>query len=237
HKAHGMNVDSQDNAWIADSSGSVIMKISPEGKLLQTIGTRGKRGDWDEAKGQRLLWQPVSIAFGPEGDIYIGEGHGNESPNDYQSGDPWNLSGAARVIRLDKDGNFKSQIYGNITGPGKFSYVHDLAIDPTNGDLWIGDREEYRLVVYNSEGKFIRTIQTRNLTCNVAFDKNGDLWIGSGGDGQFLKMDRNGNVLGAIGCCQSNRNSSPIDRAAPFPGTCQAASNCHSARAAERRVL
>jgi 6-bladed beta-propeller protein len=199
NKAHGMNVDAQDNAWIADSSGSVIMKISPQGKLLQTIGVHGKRGDWDETKGQRLLWQPVSIAFGPEGDIYIGEGHGNESPNDYQSGDPWNTSGAARVIRLDKNGNFKSQIYGNMTGPGKFSYVHDLAIDPKNGDLWIGDREEYRLVVYNSEGKFLRTIQTRNLTCNIAFDKNGDLWIGTGGDGQFLKMTRDGKVLEAIG--------------------------------------
>jgi len=199
HKAHGMNVDSEDNAWIADSSGSVILKISPDGKVLQTIGTRGKRGDWDESKGQRLLWQPVSIAFGPDGDIYIGEGHGNESPNDYQSGDPWNTSGAARVIRLDKNGNFKSQIYGNMVGNGKFSYVHDLAIDPKNGDLWIGDREEYRLVVYNSAGEFVKVVQTRNLTCNVAFDKNGDLWIGTGGDGQFLKMTRDGKVLGAVG--------------------------------------
>lgn len=199
NKAHGMNVDAQDNAWIADSSGSIIMKISPDGKLLQTIGVRGKRGDWDETKGQRLLWQPVSISFGPEGDIYIGEGHGNESPNDFQSGDPWNVSGAARVIRLDKNGNFKSQIYGNMTGPGKFSYVHDLAVDPKTGDLWIGDREEYRLVVYNNEGKFLRTIQTRNLICNVAFDKKGNLWVGTGGDGQFLKMDRDGKVLEAIG--------------------------------------
>jgi hypothetical protein len=199
HKAHGMNVDAEDNAWIADTSGSIIMKISPDGKLLQTIGERGRRGDWDETKGQRLLWQPVSIAFGPDGDIYIGQGHGNESPNDYQSGEPHNLSGAARVTRLDKDGNFKSQIYGNMTGAGKFSYVHDLAIDPENGDLWIGDREEYRFIVYNDDGEFIKTIQTRNLTNNLAFDKNGDLWMGTGGDGQFLKMDRNGEVLGAMG--------------------------------------
>ena len=199
NKAHGMNVDAQDNAWIIDSTGAIMMKISPDGKLLQTIGERDKRGDWDEAKGQRLLWQPVSVSFGPEGDIYIGEGHGNESPNDYQSGDPWNTSGAARVIRLDKNGNFKSQIYGNMLGAGKFSYVHDLAIDPKNGDLYIGDREEYRIVVYSDEGKFLRTIQTRNLICNISFDKNGDLWVGTGGDGQFLKMTRDGKVLEAIG--------------------------------------
>ena len=199
NKAHGMNVDAQDNAWIADTSGAFIMKISPEGKVLQTIGTRGKRGDWDEAKGQRLLWQPVSIAFGPEGDIYIGQGHGNESPNDFQSGDSWNTSGAARVTRLDKNGNFKSQIYGNMVGDGKFGYVHDLAVDPKNGDLYIADREEYRLVVYNAAGEFVRVIQTRNLTCNVAFDKNGNLWVGTGGDGQFVRMERNGKVLDAIG--------------------------------------
>ena len=199
NKAHGMAVDSEDNAWIADPSSAIIMKISPDGELLQTIGERGRRGDWDEEKGQRLLWQPISITFGPDGDIFIGQGHANESPNDYQSGEPHNLSGAARVTRLDKDGNFVSQLYGNMTGAGKFSQVHDLAIDPRNGDLWIADREQYRLVVYSNEGEFIKTVQTRNLMCNVAFDKNGDLWVGTGGDGQFLRMDRDGKVLGAMG--------------------------------------
>jgi hypothetical protein len=199
NKAHGMNVDAQDNAWIADPNSSIVMEISPEGKVLKTIGVRGKRGDWDEAKGQRLLWQPISISFGPNGDIYIGEGHANESPNDTQSGEPENLSGAARVLHLDKNGNFVSQLYGNMTGAGKFSQVHDLAIDPKNGDLWIADREQYRLVVYTNAGDFIKTIQTRNLMCNIAFDKNGDLWVATGGDGQFLKMNRDGKVLGAIG--------------------------------------
>lgn len=32
-------------------------------------------------------------------------------------------------------------------GVGHFWQAHDLAIDPQNGDLWIGDREEYRIVV------------------------------------------------------------------------------------------
>jgi AcrR family transcriptional regulator len=39
------------------------------------------------------------------------------------------------------------------------------------------------------------------------------------------------------GCCQSNRNSSPIDRAMPFAASVQPMKFCHSARAAERRVL
>ena len=36
-----------------------------------TIGVKDKRGDWVEEKGQRLLWQPVMVAFAPNGDVYI----------------------------------------------------------------------------------------------------------------------------------------------------------------------
>lgn len=38
-------------------------------------------------------------------------------------------------------------------------------------------------------------------------------------------------------CCQSNRNLSPIDRASPFRAGTQFMRVCHSAKAAERRVL
>jgi hypothetical protein len=38
-------------------------------------------------------------------------------------------------------------------------------------------------------------------------------------------------------CCQFNANSSPMDAGLSFPSTPQATSVCHSARAAERRVL
>jgi hypothetical protein len=43
--------------------------------------TKGRRGDWDESKGQRLLWEPVAMDFGPNGDIYIFSSHADESPN------------------------------------------------------------------------------------------------------------------------------------------------------------
>ena len=36
---------------------------------------------------------------------------------------------------------------GGLAGPGKFNSAHGLAVDPTNGDVWIGDREDYRIVV------------------------------------------------------------------------------------------
>lgn len=198
-KAHGMAVDAENNVWIADANGATVMKLSPSGELLMTLGTRGRRGDWNEAQGQRLLWQPVMIAFGKNGDVYIGEGHADESPNDTDSGDPANTLGAARVIHLDRNGRFIQQWYGNSVGQGKFDSVHGLAVDPESGDVWIGDREQYRIVVYTADGKFLRTMQMRNLVCALQFDAHGNPWMASGQDGQFLKLDRNGKVLGAIG--------------------------------------
>jgi len=198
-KAHGMAIDAEDNIWILDTALAFAKKISPDGKLLMTIGTEGKRGDWDEAKGQRLLWEPVMLAFGRNGDIYIAEGHGHESPNDVESGDPANRLGNSRIIHLDKNGKFKAQYFGNNNGPGKFYSAHGFAVDPTNGDLWIGDREDYRIIVLTADGKFKKTISTTNLVCAIQFDSEGNPWYASGQDGQYLKIDRDGKVLGAVG--------------------------------------
>jgi sugar lactone lactonase YvrE len=198
NKAHGMAIDAEDNIWICDENGDTVMKLSPEGKLLMTIGVRGQRGDWDEARGQRLLWQPLHLAFAANGDIYIGEGHANESPNDTDKS-PANASGAARVLHLDKNGRFINQWFGNHAGQGHFSMVHGIAINPGNGQVYIADREEYRLVVYDAQGKFVKTIQMRNLTCGLYVDPHKQLWLATGQDGQVFKIDWDGKVLGAIG--------------------------------------
>jgi sugar lactone lactonase YvrE len=198
NKAHGMAIDADDNVWICDENGDTVMKLSPQGKLLMTIGVRGQRGDWDEAKGQRLLWQPLHLAFAPNGDIYIGEGHANESPNDTDKS-PTNRIGAARVLHLDKNGKYINQWFGNHAGQGHFSMVHGIAINPDNGNVYVADREEYRLVVYDARGTFVKTIQMRNLTCALYVDPHKQLWLATGQDGQIFKIDWDGKVLGAIG--------------------------------------
>jgi len=198
NKAHGIAVDPEDNLWICDENGDTVMKLSPGGKLLMTLGVKGQRGDWDEAKGQRLLWQPLALAFAPNGDVYIGMGHANESPNDTDKSVA-DRSGAARVLHLDKNGKFINQWFGNAAGPGHFSMVHGIAINPSNGNVYIGDREEYRMVVYDANGKFVKTIQMRNLVCALYVDPRGQLWMATGQDGQIFKIDWDGNVLGAIG--------------------------------------
>ena len=197
-KAHGMTIDAQDNIWLCDENGDTVTKLSPEGKVLMMLGVRGQRGDWDEARGQRLLWQPLHLAFAANGDIYIGMGHANESPNDTDKS-PTNGSGAARVLHLDKNGKFINQWFGNSAGQGHFSMVHGIAINPANGDVYLGDREEYRIVVYNRSGKFVKTIQMRNLICGLYVDPHNQLWLATGQDGQIFKIDWEGKVLGAIG--------------------------------------
>ena len=88
---------------------------------------------------------------------------------------------------------------GILTDAMARSGAHALGIDPTNGDVWIGDREDYRILVYSADGKFLRQIPTRNLVCAIQFDPAGNPWMATGQDGQFLKLDRSGRVLGAIG--------------------------------------
>ena len=188
-KPHGVAVDAQDNLWVCDQFGDTVMKLSPDGKLLMTLGVKGQRGDWNEAKGQRLLWQPLMVAFGANGDIYIAMGHGNESPNE----------GAARILHLDKSGKFINQWFGNAVGPGKFAMAHGIDINPHNGNVYIGDREEYRIVVYDSNGKFIKTIQMQNLVCALFVDRSKQLWMATGQDGQVVKLDWDGKILGAAG--------------------------------------
>jgi hypothetical protein len=115
------------------------------------------------------------------------------------SDDPANKEGVARVIHLTKDGKFVGQFFGNEVGQGKFDSTHGFAIDPTNGDVWIGDREQYRIVVYTGDGRFKKTFSMRNLVCALNFDHKGNPWMASGQDGQFLKLNRDGKVLGAVG--------------------------------------
>ena len=55
--------------------------------------------------------------------------------------------GAARILHLDKNGKFINQWYGNSVGQGKFTMAHGFAVDPKTGDVYVGDREEYRIVV------------------------------------------------------------------------------------------
>jgi hypothetical protein len=65
--AHAVRVDKNDNIWITDVTCNTVMKLSPSGDVLMTLGTKGKTGTWDEAAGAHVFNQPTDVGFGPTG--------------------------------------------------------------------------------------------------------------------------------------------------------------------------
>jgi streptogramin lyase len=64
---HGLHIDPWDNVWVTDVGRHTVMKFSPEGKLLLTLGTPDKSGESD-----RLFNQPTNVWVAPGGEIYFG---------------------------------------------------------------------------------------------------------------------------------------------------------------------
>src|SRR6187551_532976 len=74
---HGISVDKDGNVWVADFSGNKagtkghqVHKFSPKGEKLLSLGIAGKPGNAD---GQ--FNQPNDVVVGPDGSIYVGDGH------------------------------------------------------------------------------------------------------------------------------------------------------------------
>ena len=79
---------------------------------------------------------PTRVAIDPRnGDILVADGYGN-----------------AKVHRFSPDGKHLLNSWGQAgTELGSFNIVHDIDIDP-DGYIYIGDRENRRIQVFNPEG-------------------------------------------------------------------------------------
>ena len=76
---HGLFVDKDGNLWITDGRadknkkiGHTVLKLSPDGKVLMTLGTPGVAGN-DETHFNA----PSDVAVAPNGDIFVADGHGD----------------------------------------------------------------------------------------------------------------------------------------------------------------
>src|SRR5215510_1247117 len=61
-RSHGVKIDKDGNIWATDVGAHTVMKISPQGQVLLTLGTKGQRGAWDAST--QLLNEPNDIAIG-----------------------------------------------------------------------------------------------------------------------------------------------------------------------------
>ncbi len=185
-RSHGLRIDKDGNLWTTDVGAHTVMKLSPKGEVLLTLGTKGKAGEWNEAAGTRLFNEPNDIAIGANGDIFITQGH---SPGPGR-GDP-------RVLKFDKNGNFIKTWGGKGTEPGKFDVAHGIAID-AKGLLWVTDRENQRIQIFDQDGKYIREIKYAGLPCALDIGSK-YIYMVNGFAGQILKLDLDGKVLAAVG--------------------------------------
>jgi DNA-binding beta-propeller fold protein YncE len=130
---HGLSVDSEDNLWIADNRLHQVMKLSPAGEVLLTIGEAGERGE-----SETLLNGVTDVDIAPDGSIWVSDGYGNN-----------------RVVKYDAEGDFLFQIGGERgSGPGEFDLPHGITVDD-EGRVYVADRTNSRVQVFDGEGNYL----------------------------------------------------------------------------------
>jgi DNA-binding beta-propeller fold protein YncE len=181
---HGLRVDAEDNIWATDTGAHIVVKMNPKGRILMMLGIKGNTGEWHQAGHLRGFNEPNDLAFGPAGEIYITQGHGK---------------GESRVLKFDPDGNFISTWGGEGSGPGQFKVPHSIVAD-AKGLLYIADRSNQRIQVFDPDGKYIRETQHPGTPCGLCMchDRK-HMMMAHGHAGLIMKLDLNGKVLGASG--------------------------------------
>jgi DNA-binding beta-propeller fold protein YncE len=170
---HGIHIDRDGNVWVADAGaasaddlqkfpgagdiGSAVLKFSPDGQILMTLGTPGVRGHPPDA-----LTAPTDVVTDPEnGDVYVAESHTNVA-------DP-NLVG--RISVFDSNGTFLRVIGRSGTGPGEFRTPHALEFD-SRGQLIVADRHNHRIQILTKQGTFVREYHEFGRSSGLAIDSN-----------------------------------------------------------------
>ena len=120
---HALYVDRDNNIWVSDGrakdnngKGHTVMKFSPQGRLLMTLGKPGVAGN-----GPDTFNGPSDVLVAPDGSIFVADGHGGETN--------------ARVVKFTKDGKFIKSWGKKGSGPGDFDTPHALAMDSAGPPL------------------------------------------------------------------------------------------------------
>ena len=148
--AHSVKVDKDGNVWVADKGSDMVIKFNPEGRVAMVFGRKQEASD----EGTEPLRHPkpplppvdgmfrqvTDMAWDAAGNTYISDGYIN-----------------SRVAKIDKDGNWLKSWGEPGDGPGQFNTPHSIAVD-AEGRVYVADRGNRRIQVFDGEGKFLRQI-------------------------------------------------------------------------------
>ena len=173
---HGLRIDSEDNIWTTDDTNSTVLKLSTAGKVLLVLGRRN-----NSAEANWLFSKPTDVAWSKNGDIFVTDGYGN-----------------SRVMKFDRYGNFLKSwgTYGS--GPGEFMLPHSVVIDK-NERVYVGDRENARIQIFDLEGKFIGQWTGIGYPYGLWVAPDQHIWMVDGGFDRIIELDQAGKILGAVG--------------------------------------
>jgi DNA-binding beta-propeller fold protein YncE len=148
--AHTVKIDKDDNIWVTDKGSDMVIKFNPEGRVAMVFGRKQESSDegTEPLKHVKPPLPPVDgmfrqvtdMAWDSAGNTYISDGYIN-----------------SRIAKVDKDGNWLKSWGEPGDKPGQFNVPHSIAVDAQN-NIYIADRGNRRIQVFDNEGKFLRQI-------------------------------------------------------------------------------
>jgi hypothetical protein len=159
---HGIAVDRNGDVYVADADGrngkgDVVVKFSPDGKVLMTLGHPGMPGD-----GPDYFNRPSAVTVSPDGTIYVADGHGGDSN--------------ARIVKFSPDGKLIRTWGKKGSGPGEFNEPHGIALDST-GRVFVADRVNSRIQIFDPDGKFLAEWKQFGRPSAVFIDKDDVIYV------------------------------------------------------------
>lgn len=154
---HGLRVDHEGFIWATDGRGHTVMKFSPEGELLMTLGKRGVGGD-----GPDTFDRPTDVAVAANGDFFVTDGYVNR-----------------RVVKFSREGKFIKTWGTPGDRPGEFNLPHAVVID-SRQRLIVADRENHRLQIFDTEGRFLQEWKHLGIPYGLFISTDDTLYVVDG---------------------------------------------------------
>jgi DNA-binding beta-propeller fold protein YncE len=155
--AHAVRVDKEDNIWVTDKGSDMVIKFNPAGRVVMVFGRKQEASDESTGPLKHVhpplppvdgqFRQVTDVTWDPAGNTYISDGYIN-----------------SRVAKVDKNGKWLMSFGEPGDKPGQFNTPHSIAAD-AKGNIYVGDRGNRRIQVFDGQGKFLRQI-----TIDVPFD-------------------------------------------------------------------